>query len=340
MKKTTKIIFSVIAAVAAVAIAFGAVVALRYGDGHAAGSVMETASSGRQSERASNILFLGTDREAGLCDVMMLVNVNYTDGSVTVAQIPRDTYAAYTDKSYKKLNGAYNSLGGAEQTARFLEGAMGIRIDHYICIGLDTLVAVVDAVGGVDVELPCDMLYKDPEQGLYIDLKKGRQHLDGALAEKFIRFRAAYAQGDLGRIDAQKMFMAALFSKLAEDLSPALTLKLCKAAENVETDLGVADMLSIGVQALDMDKQRIRLLTLPGEELVATESGASYYVLSRAANEEIMERYFGRSADFDREEVFLNNDYKSFGDAYRKYTEYDAQSLEDITENGIKIQIK
>lgn len=340
MKKVTKIIFSAIAILAAGAIAFGAAMAVKYGGERASQSAEETVPAEKQADKSSNILFLGMDREAGLCDVIMLVNVNFTDNSAAIAHIPRDTYAAYTENSYKKLNGAYNALGGAAQTAEFLEGAMGIDIDHYLCTDLDTLVAAVDAVGGVDVDLPCDMLYKDPAQGLYIDLKKGLQHLDGALAEKFLRFRSSYAEGDLGRIDAQKMFMAAFFDRIAEEFSPALAVKLAAVAENVETDLSVADMLSFGVQTLDMDKERIWMLTLPGADLVATESGASYYVLSRSANAEIMEKYFGGSSDFDRDEVFLNTKYKSFGDAYREYTEYTPESLGEIAENGIKIEIK
>ncbi len=340
MKKTIKKIFAAVAVLAAGVIVFCVVLAIRNTDGEDAQGKSESTLSDSASKNFANILFLGTDRAAGLCDVMMLVNVNFTSDSVTVAQIPRDTYAAYTENSYKKLNGAYNSLGGAEQTASFLEGAMGISIDHYVCIGLDTLVAVVDTIGGVDVELPCDMRYSDSAQGLYIDLKKGVQHLDGALAEKFLRFRSAYAEGDLGRIDAQKIFMAALFSRLADEFSPALALKLTAVAENVETDLSIADMLSIGVQTLDMDRERMILLTLPGEHVVATESGASYYVLSSPATAEIMQRYFGGKGGFDNGQKFLNGNYKSFEDAYRKYREYDAESLKDIAENGIKIEIK
>ena len=287
-----------------------------------------------------NILVLGMDRQAGLCDVMMLVNVNFTSNKATVAQIPRDTYAEYTDGSYKKLNGAYNTLGGADKVAEFLGNAMGIEIDHYVCVGLDTLGAAVDAVGGVDVKLPCDMFYRDPAQGLYIDLDAGLQHLDGALAEQFVRFRSAYVEGDLGRIDAQKLFLAAFFEKVAEELSPALAVKLASAADSVETDLSISDMLSMGVRSIGFGAEGISLVTLPGEEAVATESGAWYYVLSKRANAEIMAEYFGADGDFDGEGVFLNPDYKSFGDIYRGYSAYELTDIGEVAEKGINIQIK
>ncbi len=279
-------------------------------------------ATAEKADDICNILFLGTDREAGLCDVMMLINVNYTDGTATVAQIPRDTYARYTDSSYKKLNGAYRALGGAEQTADLLGDAFGIEIHHYVCIDLDTLADVVDAVGGVDVELPFDMKYRDPEQGLNIDLRAGMTHLDGRLAEQFVRYRSGYADGDLGRIDAQKLFMAAFFSKLADEFSPVMAAKLTAAADGVETDLGVADLLSIGARVLDMDGDSISMLTLAGSEAVALKSGASYFVLSADSCGEIMQRYFGGDGRFDRDGLFLNESYEEFVSIYEGYSEY------------------
>lgn len=269
-----------------------------------------------------NILFLGTDREAGLCDVMMLINVNRTDSTATVAQIPRDTYARYTDGSYKKLNGAYRTLGGASEAADFLADAFGIRIDHYVCIDLDTLCDVVDAMGGVDIELPIDMRYSDPEQGLFIELKKGMTHLDGKLAEQFIRFRSGYADGDIGRMDAQKLFMAAVFSKLTDSFSPVMAARLAAAADGVETDLGIGDLLEIGAYVLEMNADGVAMLTLAGEQAVATRSGASYYVLSAVSCELIMTEHFGGNGKFDAGGVFLNSDYETFVSIYGSEREY------------------
>ena len=292
-----------------------------------------------RSKGAINVLLLGTDKEASLCDVIMLANIDCDKNCVTIAQIPRDTYANYTDNSYKKLNGAYNSLGGAKETASFLEGALGIKIDHYICVGLDTVRAMVDAVGGVDINIPFDMKYCDPEQDLYIDIKKGANHLDGALAEQFLRFRSAYLQGDIGRIDAQKIFVAAFLEKISSCFSPAVAVKLAGAAEGIETDMSVADIMSLGVQALDMKGDSINILTLAGSEVTATQSGASYYVLSRPSCEEIMQKYFG-GAEFDKEKILLNKGYTTFKKAYFDRVEYTVLPIEKIKEEGLQIQIK
>ena len=282
-----------------------------------------------------NILFLGMDREAGLTDVMMLVGVDRDAERITVLQIPRDTYAEYTDGSYKKLNGAYNSLGGAREVADFLSSAWGIEIHRYVCIGLDTFGDVVDAIGGVDIELPSDMKYSDPEQGLYIDLKAGKQTLDGKTAQHFVRFRSDYANGDLGRLDAQKLFMSAFFRTLCDKFSPATAAKLVAVAEGIETNIGVSDMLDISSDALGIGGDGILFATIPGKEVTATVSGASYYAVSAPSASEMTERYFGRKRDFDSDKKFLNERYDSFRLVYENYVEYDVSSVSDILRDGI-----
>lgn len=288
-----------------------------------------------QHGEMTNILVLGLDSEAGLCDVMMLVGINKTDGTAAVMQIPRDTYAAYTGASYKKLNGAYSRLGGARQTAEFIGDAFGMPIHHYVCIDLDTFSDVVDTLGGVDVELPFNMYYNDPEQKLYINIERGQVHLDGEKAQQFVRYRSGYSDGDLGRIDTQKLFMSAFFEKLADEFSPVMAARLAATLDGVETDMGVSDMISLGVDALGMQSENIFMLTLPGKEAIASESGASYYVLSRDATSEVLHEYFGADGEFDAERKFLNSRYDSFEKIYGEYTEYRVSSVTDIVREGL-----
>ena len=282
-----------------------------------------------------NILLMGLDSEAGLCDVIMLVGIDRARGRTTVAHIPRDTYAAYSDADYKKLNGAYSSLGGAEQTAAFLGDAFDIKIQHYACISLDTFADAVDAIGGVDVNVPQDMRYKDTEQGLYIDLKKGVTHLDGKTAQHFVRFRSGYSDGDLGRIDAQKLFLAAVFDKLSGGISPAEAVKLASVLDGVETNIGISELLALSAAVLDMDTRNVSMLTLPGKEATATQSGASYYVISRDATAELAKDFFGGGGHFDGQGVFLNKRYSHFEQIYTENTEYSVTPVEDIIRNAM-----
>ena len=299
--------------------------------------VPDAADMGVEKEERVNVLVMGTDRQASLCDVMMLVSIDKAANTVIAVQIPRDTYAGYTSGSYKKLNGAYNSLGGAEKTAAWLADAFGIKIDHYVCVCLDTVRCVVDAIGGVDVDIPCDMVYSDPEQGLYIKLDAGKTHLDGEGAEQFLRFRYSYVGGDVARLDAHKIFLSALYKKMARDMTPSLLIKLCAAVDGVETDLSIPDMVDIGLSVRKMDADSIFLVTLPGRVAVAEESGASYYVIFADGARIIMQEYFG-GKDFDTNEYFLNKKYKSFKDIYFEKCTPRIYSVNDIFEGGINIE--
>lgn len=291
------------------------------------------------NDKNVNVLVLGTDRQAGLCDVMMLVSIDRDANVVTAVQIPRDTYAQYTNGSYKKLNGAYNSLGGARATADWLASAFDIRIDHYVCVGLDTVREIVDAMGGVDVDIPCDMVYSDAEQGLYIKLDAGIAHLDGEGAEQFLRFRYSYVGGDVARLDAHKIFLSALYKKAAQGITPAMLMRLCAAASDVETDMALPDMLELGLCVKDMDGNSIFLVTLPGREAIAKESGASYYVLFADGARRIMQGYFGGGDAFDANEYFLNKRYKSFEDIYFEECTPEIFSVSDILGQGINIEL-
>ena len=130
------------------------------------------------TDRVLRFLVMGCDRAAGLTDSIFIVTVNETAKQASVLQIPRDTYANYTDRDYKKLNGAKRALG-ENGVKTLLSEALGVPIDYFVVLDLSALRRVVDAVGGVDVEIPCEMSYTDEAQGLTVRLPKGLRHLTG-----------------------------------------------------------------------------------------------------------------------------------------------------------------
>jgi anionic cell wall polymer biosynthesis LytR-Cps2A-Psr (LCP) family protein len=87
-------------------------------------------------------LVLGKDRASGLTDVMMLVSVDTAEKSAAIVQIPRDTYARYTENGYRKLNGAITALG-ADGVCDFVEENMGVLLDGYFVFDLDTFAKAV-----------------------------------------------------------------------------------------------------------------------------------------------------------------------------------------------------
>ena len=156
------------------------------------------------------LLLLGKDKASGLTDVMMVVSLDPNTNNLSVMQIPRDTYADYGSKNHKKLNSAVAVLGSEEKLCDFLSDSLGISIDGYLSLELDAFRKSVDAVGGVEMYVPKRLYYNDPAQNLYIDIPKGQQLLDGKKAEMVVRYRDGYADGDIGRLDMQKRFLAIL----------------------------------------------------------------------------------------------------------------------------------
>ena len=107
----------------------------------------ESAAQTSVTDKVLRILVLGCDRASGLCDTMFIVSVRKSDGRACILQIPRDTYANYTQKSYKKLNGALFSMG-AKGVKDFLAESFGVPIDFFAVLDLDAFTEAVDAVGG------------------------------------------------------------------------------------------------------------------------------------------------------------------------------------------------
>ncbi len=262
-----------------------------------------------------NILLLGQDKEAMLTDVIMIMNINNNNGSVTVMQIPRDTYVKSTDgvsiitnkanelfvdhfNYYRGMgegeNKAYNHA--LETMADLLSDSLCINIDFAAIMDLKGFKNIVNAIGGVEMDIPEEMEYYDPVQDLTILIPPGRQTLNGDMAEGFVRFRYGYVQGDLGRVNAQKQFVMAFFNKLKSSISitniSTITSLAKEVSENLETNLGIDDIVYFARSALSLDMGNIRMLTMPGNV------NYSHYVMNKAKTLEAINAYFNT---FDRE---------------------------------------
>ena len=239
----------------------------------------ETPTAIFQKDRVTRILLMGCDRASGLADSILLVSIQEDEKSASVLQIPRDTYAAYTEKSYKKLNGARSTLGESGMKD-FLSQTLGVPIHYFVVVNLDSFGRMVDAVGGVDVEVPQKMEYHDPDQNLHISLEAGMQHLDGKAAEHFVRYRSGYVNADLGRLDAQKMFLRA-FAKHCSNMGAEAYFRLIGASlTGVQTDIGIAETIRLGGILRECNPDDVPMQTLTGQA-VRGQSGAWYYVVNR-----------------------------------------------------------
>ena len=106
-----------------------------------------------------------------------------------------------------------------------------------------------------------------------------------------------------------------------------------------KTDLGLAELTRLIRAAFAIDDEQVTLLTIPGEEAIATKSGASYYTVSAPATAEVLVRYFGATADgFDHGRVLRNARYPHFCEIYDTYRPYTAYSMGQLADEGIEIE--
>jgi len=231
----------------------------------------------------------GTGR-ANLSDVIMVVSLNKEDGSVNVLNIPRDTFIG-TEYPTGKINAVYNNKekGGIENLARVIYDRFRIPIDHYVTINMDGFISLVDAIGGVEIVV---------EQGFTLEgvtINPGKQTLTGLQAEKFVRERHSRSGGDIGRIQAQRSFLAALFKKCKNLSVSELTALAPIAFQEISTDLTVKQMLEIGLKVLKLDSDKISFHLVPGEACYA--NGFSVWSVHKDELAAILNDYFRPFSD-------------------------------------------
>ena len=188
------------------------------------------------------ILVLGRDAVGENTDVMFTVRL---DGDIThITQVPRDTFIESPQLGVVKANSLF-ALGGIQTTKQEVGQLLSAPIDRYLKVNLDAVSKLAEALGGVEVDVPKRMYYVDNAQGLYIDLYPGRQLLQGKSLEGFLRFRHD-EQGDLGRMERQRLVMSQVFSKLADPTTIARLPALLEIAGNdMVTDLSPIEMTQL-----------------------------------------------------------------------------------------------
>lgn len=228
-----------------------------------------------------NILVVGVDKVALNTDTIFVVSMDTVNDKVSLMSIPRDTMSN-VERKVKKINAAYG-VGGKPnitQLKKEIKGLIGLDVDNYVVVNLDAFVEIIDAIGGVTLDVQQNMNYEDPYQNLSIHINKGVQTLNGKDAIGFVRYRKGYVEGDLGRVKAQQQFMEALAKQL---IQPSTLGKLPKLAgivsENMKTDLTVGEMIWFGKQGLEVNiEENMKMFILPGEaEMV---QGLSYYLVN------------------------------------------------------------
>ncbi len=224
-----------------------------------------------------NILLLGVNDN--LTDTIMLASFDMDAKHVDLISIPRDTYyhrEGYNSEGENKINAAFR--GNPVNTAKAVsEILLGMPINYYAVIEYEGVKNIVEAMGGVPMNIEFNMKYTDPydKPPLVINIPKGEQVLDGEHAVQFLRYRKGYLEGDIGRVKAHQQFMKSAFRQ-------CLSFNLPKIAKtvfnNVESDITLGKATSIATKAMGISSEDIETYLLPSTPL----PDPPYYVIPDA----------------------------------------------------------
>ncbi len=219
-----------------------------------------------------NILIIGID--VTLDEKRRVLNVSRSDSLILTSfdperrriyalSIPRDTRAEIPGHGTDKINAAY-AYGGPRLAIKAVEKLLGVKVDFYLKLGPDSFRQIIDAMGGIDIDVEKDMKYTDTWAGYTIDLKKGFQHLNGQQATGYIRYRHD-AMGDIGRVERQRKVMQTLIHQLKQPSVVLAAPRLLRAfAENTQTTLTPVELMTLGWFALQIGGNPLQEQTLPG----------------------------------------------------------------------------
>ncbi|MCB2292537.1 LCP family protein [Clostridium algoriphilum] len=254
----------------------------------------------KSSGESCNILVMGVDvgtpgstsaNDPKRTDTMILAHYNATDKKVNLVSIPRDTLVSINGEN-QKINAAH-AIGGVPYAVDAVQNLLGIKIDYYGKINYEGFDKVIDAIGGVNVDIKRKMDYEDPTQNLSIHFEKGTDvHLDGKKAEEFFRWRkntdgSGFVNGDLGRIENQHMFITKVMEKIKR---PTIIFKipriLSAVKSYVETNMDAKEIIKYGYMFASLNKEKLSMATIQGD--LKTVDGVSYVVYNEAQNETLI----------------------------------------------------
>ncbi len=311
--------FSVLLALAALIAGLLYIDSLKSGESNSSGLISEALGTmaGYSGERAfngserMNVLCLGIDynrdskgmgyTKGARSDTMFVISIDSKGRTLNVVSIPRDCYVYLGDDyGYDKINAAY-MYGGLKLARKVVSEFLDIPIHHYVIIKVSGAAQLVDALGGLVIDVEKDMDYDDNWGNLHIHLKAGEQLLKGEQAVGYARFRMD-AESDRGRIRRQQQVMASVIKRLKDPMAVLRLQSIVKAVkQNVETDFSLMDMLDLTYLYKDFDRRRMKTGVIVGDD--SDIDGVSYIIPYAPMNEKTVLELLKDPSNLQRDDV-------------------------------------
>lgn len=257
-------------------------------------------------EDTISVLCCGVDNTQKLTDVIMYALFDTREGTVNILRIPRDTFvgsAFPTGKANAIYGHPKDGMTGIETLRNYLEENWKLDIDYYATIDLAGVRDIVDDIGGVTMNIEQQINYL-PGKVLY----PGEQTLNGEQAEWILRYRSGYANGDLGRIDAQTAFIKAAIQQVKDMGRMKCIPILMKHYNDVDTDMPLDKMVAVAGNLFELNVDDMVMHVVPGK-------GTMYYSYAVYAVDieglvEILNESFARDGQsFSAESLDIPNLY-------------------------------
>ncbi|WP_231038539.1 LCP family protein [Pectinatus haikarae] len=228
----------------------------------------------------ATVMIMGVDSrhdDVGRSDTLMVATIDPKKNQAALLSVPRDTRVKIKGYGWDKINAAY-AYGGHDLTRQTVEQFLGVPMDHYIIINMEGFQKIIDAIGGVDIDVEKRMVYSDPwddEGGLDINLHPGMQHMDGKTAVTYVRYRDE--EGDIGRIGRQQKFMKAVMDKvLSPSIIPRIPSIIAEVFDTVKTDMSIRQLLAFFGSLQEAHNNGLKTDMVPGIPMYI--DGISYWI--------------------------------------------------------------
>lgn len=245
-------------------------------------------STAEQDDGRLNFLLCGLDESEELTDIIMVVSIDTEKNTANVLQIPRDTYVEGLGLT-GKINGAYSrgdkTLTPINRLIKVINEQYQLKIDHYGTVTINSFRDVIDAIGGV----PIDMPYQIGNEELGI-IPKGYQVLDGAHSEWLVRHRYTYYDQDIGRIKIQRLFLASALQQVRKIGIKEATKLVPALYGEFTTDLTINEILDYSGLAFNIPMEEIHIYMVPGEGV--NYKGQSVWSMHYYETADLLNAYF------------------------------------------------
>ena len=234
------------------------------------------------------VLFLGFDEDQELTDVIWICQFDIAAAKLHILQVPRDCAVPnYTSNPTTKINSVYyegydQSVSKIQRVVNCIQENFGTYIDAYITTACFDIVDIVDLIGGIPIHLDNEIIYEADKI-----IPKGDVKLTGEQAEWFVRFRHEWLQGDIGRVQNQRRFMAAAMQKLLSIVKDEGKMKLYSYLNTIyknkwiATNMSVDDLSKLADFGSTLTTDNVSVNMVPGEDaMYYAADGVEYSIYS------------------------------------------------------------